>query len=50
MKQKTNIQYPIATYSFKCPITGYLVRKGDSYVEVDGLKVSIEGANQIEND
>lgn len=40
--------YKIAHYGFTCPITGLQVNRGSNYVERDGFKMSIEGANMLE--
>lgn len=44
------INYKTAGYTFKCPITGKTIYRGENYAEVDGLKVSIEGVNLIEKE
>lgn len=35
-------QIRTAHYSFTCPITGTKVRKGDSYIEVEGVAISLK--------
>lgn len=37
-----NYQIRIANYSFTCPITGIKVKKGDSYIEVEGVAISLK--------
>lgn len=45
-----DIQYPIATYNFICPVTGEFVSKGESYAIVEGCKVSLEGLRKMEEE
>jgi hypothetical protein len=39
-----NYTIRIAHYSFTCPITGIKVRKGDEYVETEGVAISLKAA------
>jgi hypothetical protein len=32
----------IARYSFTCPITGIKIRKGDEYIETEGVAISLK--------
>lgn len=47
-KRKPHQEYKVAHYGFKCPITGLQVTRGSNYVERDGFKMSIAGANMLE--
>jgi hypothetical protein len=31
----------IAAYDFNCPVTGIRIRKGENYVEVEGVAMSL---------
>jgi len=37
-----NYEVKTAHYRFTCPITGKAIRKGDLYIECDGIAMSIE--------
>jgi len=37
-----NYEIKTALYPFTCPITGRLIRKGQNYVEQDGIALSLE--------
>lgn len=39
-----NYNIRTAHYSFTCPITGTKVRKGDEYVETEGVAISLKAA------
>ena len=47
-KRKPYQEYKVAHYGFKCPITGLQVIRGSNYIERDGFKMSIAGANMLE--
>lgn len=40
--ENENYSIRVAHYPFTCPITGILVRRGDEYVEREGVALSLK--------
>ena len=40
MNTQSTTEIKIASYSFTCPVTGQKIRKGDNYIEQDGVALS----------